>query len=208
MKRFILAIILACCALTLAAQEESNRFKVDIKGNKPTISDLVWALISAKDEAGDPVILDEVTGALEDAWIRNRDGLPQLEGVTLTIDQKNGFVLYEHQMDEDLVRAELCYWNEADGRHKLVGYSISGFQNGQYSAGQYDGLTFFRYDTVKKTMDGWWQDTGFEVEYMTDDGAFVSYALPRTGKDIVVTTWYPDGPKQRILKWNGRRFSF
>ena len=43
---------------------------------------------------------------------------------------------------------------------------------------------------------------------MTDDGAFVSYALPRTGKDIVMTTWYPDGPKQKTLKWGGRRFSF
>ena len=208
MRRIASALILAFVALTLAAQEESSRFKVNIQGDRPTISDLVWALISAKDEAGDPVIDGEVTGAIYEAWKRNRDGIPQLEGETLTIDQKNGFVLYEHQMDEDLVRAELCYWNESDGRHKLVGYSISGFRDGQYSAGQYDGLTFFRYDTVKKTMDGWWQDTGFDVEYMTDDGAFVSYALPRTGKDIVVTTWYPDGPKQKTLKWDGRRFSF
>ena len=35
-----------------------------------------------------------------------------------------------------------------------------------------------------------------------------AYALPRTGKDIIVTTWHEDGKKtQKTLKWNGHGFS-
>ena len=36
-----------------------------------------------------------------------------------------------------------------------------------------------------------------------------SYALPRTGKDIIVTTWHEDGKKtQKTLKWTGSGFSY
>ena len=204
MKRIILAIALVCCTLTLAAQ---GGIKVKFQGDSPTISDLAWAVMTAYDDEED-ADMDESMNALKQAWIRNRDGLPQEEGVTLSIDRKNGFVLYESQQDESLVRIELCYWNEADKKHKLVAYNVACFMDGKYEPSQYDGLRFFRYDNASRSMEGWYEDTGFEVEYMTDDGAFVSYALPRTGKDIVMTTWYPDGPKQKTLKWGGRRFSF
>ena len=45
---------------------------------------------------------------------------------------------------------------------------------------------------------------GFDVEYLNK-----SYALPRTGKDITVTTWDDNGKKtQKTLKWNGHGFSY
>ena len=45
---------------------------------------------------------------------------------------------------------------------------------------------------------------GFDVEYFNK-----SYALPRTGKDIIVTTWHKNGKKtQKTLKWNGHGFSY
>ena len=204
MKRIASALILGFIAMTLAAQEG---IKVSNTGTNPTISDFAWAVMTENDDEED-VDMDESMNALKQAWIRNRDGIPQEEGVTLNIDQKNGFVLYESRQDESLVRIELCYWNEADKKHKLIAYNVSCFMDGKYDAGQYDGLRFYRYDNASKTMEGWYQDTGFEVEYMNDDGAWVSYALPRTGKDIVVTTWYENGPKQKTLKWDGRRFSY
>ena len=50
---------------------------------------------------------------------------------------------------------------------------------------------------------------GFDVEYGTEDGAWVSYALPSVGKDITVTYWYKnDETKQKTLKWDGNKFSF
>ena len=49
-------------------------------------------------------------------------------------------------------------------------------------------------------------DTGVDVVYHTGDNVFASYALPRTGKDILVTIWYDNEPKKITLKWKGRRF--
>ena len=107
--------------------------------------------------------------------------------------------------DESLLRIEMCFWNEADKKHKLFACCIGGFFAGKYNPGQYDDLVFFRYDNTSKRMVGW-DDVGFEVEYFVDGGAYVSYDLPREGKDIVVTKWYDDGPQRKTLRWNGRRF--
>jgi len=49
---------------------------------------------------------------------------------------------------------------------------------------------------------------GFEEKYSTEDGSWISYSLPRTGKDIIYTEWRDGGKKQKTLKWNGRKFSF
>jgi hypothetical protein len=69
--------------------------------------------------------------------------------------------------------------------------------------GQYDVLCFYRYDNATKKMS-WCESPGFDVEYFNK-----SYALPRTGKDIIVTTWHEDGKKtQKTLKWNGHGFSY
>ena len=102
----------------------------------------------------------------------------------------------------------MCYWNEADQKHKLFAYNVGCYQNGKYSAGQFDGLTFYRYNNATKKMAVTFE-TGFDVEYGTDDGCWASYALPRTGKDIIVTYWKNNAKKQqKTLKWQGSKFSF
>lgn len=138
MKRIASALILGFVALTLAAQEG---IKVKYTGANPTISDFAWAVMTENDDDED-ADMDESMNALKQAWIRNRDGMPQEEGVTLSIDQKNGFVLYESRQDESLLRIELCYWNESDKKHKLIAYNVACFMDGKYNAGQYDGLRF------------------------------------------------------------------
>lgn len=208
MKRLSLTVIFACCILTLAAQDA---IRVNYQGAAPTISDFAWAFLSSNDHEEEEDCADESFNAIRQAWIQHRKGLPQQEGVTLTVDEKNGYVVYEYtseyESNKDVVRIEMCYWNEADKKHKLFAYNVACFRNGKYEPGQFDGLTFFRYDNASKKMT-MYHDTGFEVAYGTDDGAWVSYALPRTGKDITVTYWYKTGKKQKPLKWNGRRFSF
>lgn len=114
MKRFVLAFLSACCALTLAAQET---IPVNYTGEKPGIGDFAWAFVSAIDD-DEEVDVDESANAFKQAWIRYRQGAAQ------------------------------------------------------------------------------------------QDGAWISYALPRSGKDITVTSWYDDKTTQRILKWNGHGFSF
>lgn len=201
MKRIALALLLSCSALVLAAQDG---VKVNFKGDRPTISDFVSTFIPA---STDDEEYNEPLAALTDAWERHQKGLPQKEGETLTVDQRNGFVLFESKDERSLLRIEMCYWNQSDGKHKLFAYNVGCYSDGVYSQGQYDGLTFWRYDNASKTM-AWVDAPGFDVEYYTDDDELVSYALPRTGKDIVVTYWKDGAKKQKTLKWDGRLFSF
>ena len=204
MKRLSLAIIFACCTLAIVAQEDG--FRVNYQGAKPTIKDFALAyitsLISEAEECDEEGM--SLYENLQDAIKCQAKGLPLEANRTLTIDQKNGFLVYEHKYIEHLGRIEMCYWNEADGKHKLFACNRWSFENGKPMMGQYDVLSFYRYDNATKKMS-WCESPGFDVEYFNK-----SYALPRTGKDITVTTWHEDNGKktQKTLKWNGHGFNY
>lgn len=209
-KIIFLVLLFICSTLAVSAQE---CIRVKYQGAQPTISDFAWAFLSSNDDDEEEDCVDESFNAIRAAWDTHSKGLQQEEGVTLTIDQKNGFVVYEYKSEyEDvkhLLRIEMCYWNESDGKHKLFAYNVCCFRNGECSPGQFDGLLFYRYDNATKKMT-LCNDVGFDVEFGTNDGddvAYISYALPRTGKDIILTTWYKRGKQQKTLKWNGRRFT-
>ena len=204
MKRLSFAFVLLCLAMAMSAQET---IRVNYKGAKPTISDFAWAILSnyVWDEEED--VLDESTNAAKSAWTQYRKGLPLDEGDKITIDQKNGYAVYESRYENDLLRVEMCYWNEADQKHKLFAYNVSCYTDGKSSPGQFDRLSFYRYDNATKKMTSC-EAPGFEVSYCTEDGAWVTYDLPRVGKDIIYTEWHASGKKQKTLKWNGRKFSF
>ena len=205
MKRTLFAIILACCTLTMAAQEGGIRVKY--QGAKPSISDFVNTYLNSRSE-GDDDCSDESFNAVQQAWNNKRAGKALRGGETLTIDSKNGFVLYESRYDNQLLRVEMCYWNEADQKHKLFAYNVACFTNGKYSPGQFDGLTFLRYDNATKRMS-WCEAPGFDAVMGNEDGSWISYSLPRTGKDITVTTWLKNGKQQQTtLKFNGRKFNY
>ena len=212
MKRLFLAALLACFTLGLSAQVA---IPVTFQGEKPTISDLAWAYVNyestpAEGEEEEEECADESASAVKSAMTRQRANEALDPGETLSIDLRNGFVLYEWKdVDSDTrLRIEMCYWNESDGKHKLFACGTYYFDGDQYSAGQFDGLTFYRYDNAAKTLT-WTDDIGFEVEYGTDDDAWVTYDLPRSGKNITVNYWYGNGThKQKTLQFDGRRFSF
>lgn len=205
MKKLVLAIIFAFCTLAVSAQDA---IQVNYTGAKPTISDFAWAFLSV-DNGEDELEgeADESFNAIKQAWIHHRNGTPQDEYVTLSVDDKNGFVLYEWKYEENMLRIEMCYWNESDQKHKMFAYNVSCFQNGKYNPGQFDGLVFCRYDNAKRELT-YCEAPGFEVEYSTDDGAWVSYDLPRSGKDITVNYWRDNKKTQKTLKWNGHGFDF
>lgn len=122
MRRIALAIIVVCLALSMMAQ---NGIKVNYKGSRPTVADLTWAAFTSlnyedEDESG-----DRPWRALQDAMTRHSKGLPQDEGETLTIDTKNGYIVFERSNDDydHIFRLEVCYWNEADGKHKLIAFT-------------------------------------------------------------------------------------
>lgn len=205
MKRITLTIMIACCALALVAQDA---IRVNYKGAKPNIRNFVWAYLDYLNSLGyeedeccqEGMYLFE---SLKQAILNQDKGLPLNENETLTIDVKNGYLLYELRHDESLSRLEMCYWNESDGKHKLFALNRCSYYDGKPSIGQYDEFSFYRYDNAKKRMERC-DPPGFDVTFENR-----SYALPRKGKDIVVTTWNENGTKtQKTLKWKGRRFSY
>lgn len=208
MKRGSLFIIFACFAMALVAQDA---IRVNYKGAHPTISDFVSAYLSSHDAEEEEGCVDESFNAVSYAWNQRQKGIRLDDGNTITVDEKNGYVIYEYRSEyesvESVLRIEMCYWNEADRRHKLFAYNVSSYQNGRYCVGQFDGITFFRYDNVTKKMT-YCEAPGFEEVYTGADGASISYSLPRVGKDIIVTLWYENEKKERTLKWNGHGFSY
>ena len=202
-KRLLLAIVFACCTLAVTAQD--GGFRVDYKGTNPTIKDFANAYLASLFVDVEECDLEGLGlyADLQESIKRQDKGQPLKKDETLTIDQKNGFLVYEHKYSEYLSRIEMCYWNEADGKHKLFACNRWSFENGKPMMGQFDVLNFYRYDNATKKMS-WCETPGFDVEYHNK-----SYALPRTGKDITVTTWEDNGKQTRkTLKWNGRGFNY
>ena len=187
--------------MTLMAQ---NGIKVSYKGSRPTVTDFAWAAFPSLNYEDEEESGDRPWKALENAMKRHSKGLPQEEDVKLVIDKKNGYILFERSNGEDtyLFRLEVCFWNESDGRHKLIAFNdLASFSDGMPAVTETSNFCFYRYDNVTKRMVAC-DPPGFEIDYGC------SYELPRKGKDIVVTQWNADGTsKQKVLKWNGKQFS-
>ena len=207
MKRLSLAIMFVICTLAMTAQDT---IRVNYQGAKPTISDFITAYLTPT-YGEDGECDSEAMNGIRNAWERHRKGLKQQEGDTFTLDVKNGFAVYEYKYFEGecefMTRIEMCFWNEADGKHKLFAYNHMFYRDGQYYPGQYDGLTFMRYNNATKTMK-YHSDAGVQAVYEAKSPSVeCSFALPRSGKDIIVTLWNENGKKtQKTLKWNGHGF--
>ena len=210
MKRNLLSILFLCISLAVSAQ---SSIRVKYQGAKPTISDFVSAYLAPAAADDDEIECDaEAVAWLQHAWENHRKGLKQTDGVSVTLDPKNGFITFEHKDIYDgiehLIKVEMCYWNCADQKHKIFAFNESCFTNGKYSPGQYDGLSLYRYSNSDKTMDIV-ADAGVAKLYDSlGDGVIPSFCLPRSGKDITVILWMSNGTKQQqLLKWNGNGFS-
>ena len=113
----------------------------------------------------------EATSGIRDALERYLQNENQDDNVTLIVDKKAGFISYEH------------------------------LHQGHAQLGQFDALTFYRYDNATRTME-YALTPGFDVIY--ENGT--TYSLPRVGKDIKVNKWDGGMKNQTTLKWNGHGF--
>lgn len=203
-------MVLSVCSIM--AQEETVR--VDFQGAQPTITDFLSAYLSTIPEVNELEECDVESVALPHglrrAYLSQVRGIELEEGESLLIDQKNGYLLYERRYDESLSRIEMCFWNERDRKHKLFACIRESYMNGRYVCGQFDGREFFRYNNATKTMRSCSdEEIGLDATYDVVENSFVSFNLPRTGKDITVAWWNEKGKvKEKTLKWNGHGFNF
>ncbi|MBO6251862.1 MAG: hypothetical protein IJ632_05860 [Muribaculaceae bacterium] len=153
---------------------------VNYKGKAPSIVDFVTAL-------QDPEEHPEFWGEFYDAWHRYLRGRSPRRYERLTVDRQHGYVFYDrHYQDDDMDSRgclEYCYWNCADGKHKIVAESLYFLYNGRASAGQYDGVQFFLYDNDTHVMkrllpEGLGIDTSWGVTWdYNDDNTVTLYDL-------------------------------
>ena len=201
MKRLSFTILTFFFTLVLAAQDG---IRVKSTDTQPTIIDFAKAYIASMhddEEEGECQCGNEAIGWIENALNNYQKGLPQVEGVTIIVDVRNGYICCESRYENSYIKTDMCYWNEADGKHKLFAYNTWCFQNDTPAGGQFDGIGFYRYNNATKTMEIC-ETPGFTPEYLN-----TTYSLPRKGKDIIETKWDQNGKKtNKTLKWNGRRF--
>ena len=202
MKKKLLAIIMACFTLTMAAQPQ---IKVNYQGAKPTITDFAWALVNYTPPEGDEVE-NEAINTLKGALARYRQGKPQPAGERLIVDVKNGYILHELNEDSYTIKSEMCYWNIEDGKHKLFAYNVQTTNDGISEPGQFDGLCLYDYTNATKKMTPYFGDLYLNL-FDAGEGNYNTYELPRTGKDIIITTWYEVGQRKKTAKWNGLYFN-
>ena len=177
---------------------------VSFKGTSPNIKDFVAAFLSQEDET------DESLNGMREAWDFYKNGMKQMPGDDLIVDVQNGYVGYESTDTDDdntyRLVIECCYWNYADKKHKLVAISNDLYRNGKAIAGQYTGITFYKYDNATRKMKvvyGSEVGLGFEAP---DGTEATSHVLPRQGKTIVFSYYTPSGKRDLRLTWNGSRF--
>ena len=177
------------------------RTLVKFKGAKPGIADFVLALYGEAEHEGScgPALKNYLAGK------------PLREGESIIVDDKNGYMQYEQKdptQDRRFV-IEMCYWNCADGVHKVVIQNVVSFQNGRHDPGQYDCFNAWIYDSkthyeesvgITGVCSEAFADVAFKNEtYLT---------LPRQGKNIRVVTKGPKGLENHLLEWNGSKFIY
>ena len=125
------------------------------RGNASIAEFVTWTI-------GEPE--DEFRGPLYEAWEKYKRHKPLDKGVTIVLDEKNGYFRYDVDFDkmyedeegtpsESTAFMEVCMWNCADGRHKVIAENVGGTYKGKPSdGGQFDGYFFYLYDKYTRKL--------------------------------------------------------
>lgn len=186
-----------------AANAQSEGIRVNYKGQRPTISDFVTAILSQDD-------LGEMLGGISDEWKRHQQGR-KTDG-EFTVNTQNGYIRYDFFYSDEFGRTEntteFCYWNCKDNRHKLVAVNDLCTRNGCAVFTENTGLMLYMYDSQTHRMtDAYLSDLGLEHDL---NGA-TTYSLPITDKDILATVHLSYGQPdefETVIKfiWDGMKF--
>lgn len=185
---------------------DRDKIAVSYQGSRPTISDFVTAYLNYVMENKDfyEKSYDELYVGVYESWNKFKQQKPLADNVSLTADVRNGYMHYERVNAEpgDTIVWEMCFWNCADGKQKLVCANAVWKIQGDYGAT--DGSTFLVYDNAKKTMRFIYEE---DVDALYDGDGLSVFFLPRKGKDIRVSAAGSGERWNEILKWNGYKFS-
>ena len=229
LKITICTLILALTGISaLAQQSYSNDLfiyemenRVSYQGKAPKIGVFLTAITNVDETS-------EILGSLSTAWEHYLHNEPQEPCQQFIVDEKNGYLRYTFDTNlcddfddvDSQTIVEMCYWNCADGKHKLIAENIVSMMDGKYHLGQYSGIMFYLYDNDSHRL--WTADDeilGAYVEPAIDeancktgdvmtlwDETVAVYSLPQQGKDIDVVVYKGNKKNATHLVWDGMRF--
>ncbi len=171
---------------------------VKCQGNSPAISDFVTAYLDfAQDE--------EFFSTVNDEWKNYRLKKPINKNGRFVIDTKNGYMSYSIENDgkDDNITMEMCFWNCADRKHKMVAVNTIWRLGNEYGWDEYTGCRFFLYDNVRKDMRTILPE---DIGALYDGDGLSVFFLPRKGKNIKVSAAGGGERWNEILVWDGYQF--
>ena len=174
---------------------------VKYSGQKPTITDFVDAIVSQE-------VLSEAVSAMAREWNNYRAGKPLRKGSSFTVDTKNGYIRYDAEYEEgEKSSIEYCYWNCADGKHKLLAESIMLVMDGHAVETELTGIGYYMYDNATHRL-AWAYPFQIGADVEPPDGTTEVYrSLPRVGKSIEFVFVTPKGKQTKRITWNGSKFT-
>ena len=202
-KKILVALVLAVASTTAFAQEpvdEEPDYSVEViyKGATPNIKDFVESMLARPD-------MGEFFGGMRQSWELYRNGMKQIPGDEVIVDVHNGYMGFVTADDNERHIIELCYWNYADKKRKLVAMTNDLFMGGEPACTEYTGIEFYEFHPETRRMV---PAELFEIG-LTDtsaDGVIVTHSLPRVGRTIVFTHHAKTGKTEKKYTWNGNQF--
>lgn len=179
--------------------ENYETIAVKYTGNRPTVSDFTTAFLnhSKEEKFFDKVYVE---------WQRYQQKKPLSNNVSISVDTRNGYMRYQIDIPEekDTIVMEVCFWNCADGKHKMVCVNTIWMMNGDYGWDDFIGAAFFLYDNAKKEMRTILPE---DIGALYDGDGLSVFFLPRKGKTIRVSAAGGGERWNEVLEWDGYKFN-
>lgn len=178
--------------------DDDVRIEVKSKGARPTISDFATAILDYSKEM-------EFFDKVYEDWKLYQQKKPLRHHGHFIVDIKNGFMSYEMPGEDanDTTYLEMCFWNCADAKHKLVCTNVRLKMGEDYGWSEYVGCRFYLYDNDKKTMRALLPE---DIGTLYDGNCLSVFFLPRKGKNIRVSISSEDERWDEVLEWDGYKF--
>lgn len=177
---------------------DAERIAVKYQGNRPTISDFTTALTN---EWKEKKFYDTVYSE----WQRYQQKKPLSKNTSIIVDTKNGYMRYAiiNPEEKDTTVMEMCFWNCADGKRKLVCANTYLAMEDDYGWDEHVGTWFFVYDNKTRIMRTVWAE---DIGALYDSDGLSVFFLPRKGKNIKVSAAGGGERWDEVLEWDGYQF--
>lgn len=178
--------------------EGYDRIAVKYQGVRPTISDFATAFLTYCKEK-------EFYGTVYREWMLYQKKKPLSPHTSISVDTRNGYMRYEidNLENKDTTVMEMCFWNCADGKRKLVCANTYWKMDGDYGYDEHIGTWFYVYDNATKVMRTVLAE---DIGALYDGDGLSVFFLPRKGKDIKVSAAGGGERWNEILEWDGYQF--